>query len=93
MDDTPFCRNAAFRHANVQSKAVFSCTMTNMDKICGWEDEERAGGFEICRMHLDLHQRGVDTWAKTNSRCGGVLEATYVVHDAMHELGLCWNFR
>ena len=52
---------------------------------------ERVGSkFAACMW---IYQRGVDTWAKTNSRCGGVLEATYAVHDAMHELGLCWNFR
>ena len=33
VDDRPFCRNACFRHANVQSKAVFSYAMTIMDEI------------------------------------------------------------
>ena len=41
VDDRPFCRDACFRHANVQSKAVFSDAMTIMDEVCGWEDEEK----------------------------------------------------
>ena len=35
VDDRPFCHDAGFKHANVQSKAVFLYTMTVMDKICG----------------------------------------------------------
>ena len=41
MDDRPFGADAIYRQVNVQSKAVFSYTMTLMDKIRGWEDEER----------------------------------------------------
>ena len=40
-DDRPFCRKACFEHSNVQSNAVFSYAMTIIDKICGWEDEEK----------------------------------------------------
>ena len=58
MDERPFCRNACFRHANVQSKAIFYHAMTIMDEIRGWEDEEKRVGFEICRLYVDLHQRG-----------------------------------
>ena len=57
MDDRPFYRNACFKHANVQSRAVFSFAMATMDEIYGWEDEEKAGGVEIRRMYVDLHQR------------------------------------
>ena len=50
VDDRPFCRDACFKHANVQSKAVFSYAMRVMDKICGWEDEEKWVGskFALC---------------------------------------------
>ena len=41
VDDRPFGADAIYRQVNVQSKAVFSYTMTLMDKIRGWEDEER----------------------------------------------------
>ena len=33
--------DAFYKHANVQSKAVFSHAMTVMDKTCGWTDEEK----------------------------------------------------
>ena len=49
-------------------------------------------GDEI-RMYLDLHHRGADKRTHTHTRNGGVLEATFDVHYAMHELGLCWYFR
>ena len=32
VDDRPFCRDACFKHATVQPKAVFSYTVTVMDK-------------------------------------------------------------
>ena len=41
MDDSPFGADALLRQVNVHSKAVFSYAMTLMDKIRGWEDEER----------------------------------------------------
>ena len=43
-------RNACFKHANVQSKAVFSFAMTTMDETYGWEDEEKRVGskFAAC---------------------------------------------
>ena len=50
VDDRPFCRDACFWHANVQSKAVFSFAMTIKDAIHGWEDEEKRVGskFAAC---------------------------------------------
>ena len=45
------------------------------------------GVFEIRRMYVDLHQRGVDKWAETHFRSRGAPEATFVVHYAMHEIG------
>ena len=50
VDDKPFYRDACFKHANVQPKAVFSFTMTRMDAIYGWEDEEKRVGsiFAAC---------------------------------------------
>ena len=40
VDDRPFGTDSTDREINVESKAVFSCAMTLMDKIRGWEDEE-----------------------------------------------------
>ena len=40
MDDRPIYSDSLSKHANVQSKAVFSNAMTVMDKICGCLDEE-----------------------------------------------------
>ena len=57
VDDRPFCRDSYCKHANVQPKAVFSYTMTVMDKISGWEDEERWVGSKFAGVHVDLHQR------------------------------------
>ena len=50
VDDRPFGADAFYRQVNVQSKAVFSFSMTLMDKIRGWEDEERWEGskFAAC---------------------------------------------
>ena len=50
VDDKPFCRDACFKHANVQPKAVLSCALTIMDPIYGWEDEEKRVGskFATC---------------------------------------------
>ena len=53
----------------------------------------KAGGFEFCRMDVDLHQRGADKLANIHYGNGGVFEATFAVHHAMHELGLCGYFR
>ena len=50
VDDRLLGADAMFRHVNVwyfQSKAVFSCAMTMMDKINGWKDEERWVGSQI----------------------------------------------
>ena len=85
MDDRLFCRDAGFEHASVQSKAVFSHAVTVMDKICGWGSKVAA-----CMW---IYTKGVDKWAKTHYRNEGVLEATFVFHYVMHELGLCWNCR
>ena len=41
VDDRPFGADAMFRQVSVQSKAVFSYAMTMMDKIKGWEAEEK----------------------------------------------------
>ena len=45
------------------------------------------GGFKIRGVHVELHPRGVDNWAKKHSRNGGVLEATFVVN-----IMLCVNW-
>ena len=43
-------------------------------------------------MYVDLQQRGVDrVGRKATPEMEGVLEATFVVHYAMHERRLCWN--
>ena len=53
---------------------------------------KKSDGVEICRMHMDLHQRSADKWANTHSGNGGVLKEMNVVHYALHGLGLCWYF-
>ena len=93
VDDRPFGADAFYRQVNVQSKAVFSFSMTLMDKIRGWEDEEKMGRIQICSLHVDFHKRGFDR--RTNTRPGTrrVPEETHDVHYALHKLGLCWYFR
>ena len=58
MGDRPFRRDACFKHATVQSEAVFSHALTVMDKICGWEDEENWAGskFAACMW---IYTKGV----------------------------------
>ena len=50
VDHRPFGAEALFKNVNVQCKAVFSFAMTIMDKIHGWEDEEKRVGskFATC---------------------------------------------
>ena len=93
IHDRPFCRDACFRQANVQSEAVVSYAMTIMDESCGWEDEEKRAGsnFAAC-MWICNKEVMTDKRTNTHSGNGGVLEATFVVHYAMFELGLCWYF-
>ena len=60
VDDRPFCRDARFKHANVQSEAFFSHAVTVMDKICGLEDDEKRVGskFTACKW---IHTKEVLT--------------------------------
>ena len=64
VDDRPCCRDPCFKHANVQSKAVFSYAITVMDKICGWEDEEKCVGSKFAEC-MWVYIKGVLTgWQK-----------------------------
>ena len=60
VDDRPFHSDSLYKHANVQSKAVFSHAMTALDKILGWIDEERWVGskFAACMW---IYTKGVLT--------------------------------
>ena len=50
MDESPFGADAIYRQVTVQNKAVFFYAMNSMEKIRGWEDEERWVGsqFAVC---------------------------------------------
>ena len=50
VDDRPFFAEARITETNTQSKAVFSYVMTVMDKVDGWEDEQKWVGskFAAC---------------------------------------------
>ena len=64
MDDRPFYSDALYKHANVQSEAVFSCGMTVMDKIYGWIDEETWVGSKFAAC-VWIYTKGVLTeWRK-----------------------------
>ena len=57
VDNRPFCRNACFKHANVQCQDVFSHAMTIMDEIFGWEDEEkRVGSKFVACMWISIKE-------------------------------------
>ena len=75
-------------------KNVFSYAMMLIDKIRGWEDEEKRVGskFATCTW-VDLHQGSFGKRTNTKSSNGGVLEEANVVHITLRELGLCWNIR
>ena len=66
--------------------------MTVMDNICGWEDEERLRSKFAACMWIYTKKKNVYEGARRHSRNGGVVEAAYDVHNAMHELGVSWNF-
>ena len=55
--------------------------MTVMDKISGWEDEEKWVGskFAACMW---IYTK----WANTQSNNGGTFEATFDVHHVVQEL-------
>ena len=57
--------DSCLKHANVQPKAVFSYVMTVMDKISGWEDEEKWVGskFGACMW---IYTKRVLTYASSN---------------------------
>ena len=50
VDDRVVPRDVINSHAHVQPKAVFSCAMTVMEKICGWGEEQKWVGslFAAC---------------------------------------------
>ena len=58
MDDRPFRRDAINRHANVQSRAVFSYAMTVMDNIYQWEEEEKWLGSK-CAARMWIYTKCV----------------------------------
>ena len=57
-----------------------------MDKICGWEDEEKWVGSKFAACMWIYTKGCVDKWAKTHSRNVGVLEATLL------PIMLCMNW-
>ena len=63
-----------------------------MDKIRGWEDEEKSVGskFATCMW---IYTKNALSRTNTKSSNGGVFEEATIVHYAEHELGLCWNIR
>ena len=53
MNDRPIPIDAINLHANTQPKAVFSCAMTVMEKMCGKEEEQKwVGSFTAARMRI-----------------------------------------
>ena len=46
------------------------------------------GGFKICGMHVDLHQKCAYRVADAHSRNARVPEAEDVIHYTVRELGL-----
>ena len=63
-DDRPFHSDSLRRHANVQSKAVFSSATTVLDKIHGWIDEEKWVGSKVAAC-MWIHTKMVLTeWRK-----------------------------
>ena len=49
-------REAILPNTLALPKSVFSCAMTGMDKVEGWNEKKKGGGFEIGGVHVDLHQ-------------------------------------
>ena len=86
LDDRPFHSGSLCRHANVQPKAVFSCSMAVMDKIHGWEDEEKWMGsnFAACMW---IYTKGAQTGGQILDR----VEEEYVRKRKMSMM-LCANW-
>ena len=93
MDDGNFGADAFFRHENVQYKAVFSRETTIMDRIQGWDDEDKRVGSKFAACMCIYTKKSVDKRTTTEPSNGGVFGEANVVHHAMHGLGLCWDFR
>ena len=93
VDDRLFYRDSYCTHANVQPKAVFSYDMTAMDKISGWEDEERWVESKFATCMRIYTSKGVDRRARSHSRNGEILEGTLDDHCVMHELSMRRYFR
>ena len=83
-----FYSDAFNKHANVQSKAVFSYAMTVVDEICGWTDEEKWLGPQFAACMWMFCQMCADRGTKARSRNAGVPEAKDVFHHALRELVL-----
>ena len=66
VDDRPFHSDPLYKHANVQSKAVFSNALTVMEKIDG-NEEKWEGKFKVRGVHVDLHQDGACRVAEAHS--------------------------
>ena len=81
MNDRPIPIDAINLHANAQLKAVFSCAMTVMDKICGWEEEQKlVGSFAAC---VWIYTKGI------TQLHAGSFEKKHVIHHGKCQLGLC----
>ena len=87
VDDGPFGADAFFRHANVQSKAVFSNATTIMDGIHGWEDEEKRVGSKFTACMCIYTKKSVDKRTTTEPSNRGVFEETNVVHYTLARTG------
>ena len=87
VDDRPFGADAIFRQVNVQSKAVFSCAMTLMDKIRGWEDEERWVGSTFTACMWIYTEEALTRGTSTRPGTRRAPKETHDVHYALHKIG------
>ena len=76
---------------HVQHEVVFSCVMSIMDAIYGWEDEEKRVGSKFAACMWIYTKEVLTRGQILNPRDGGVPEETNDVHYGMHKLGLSWR--
>ena len=93
VDDRPFGAEQFFRHVNVQSKAVFSYAMILMDKINGWEDEEKWVGSKFATCMWIYTRRALTKEEIPIPAVEEYLKKRMLSIILLHELGLYWNLR
>ena len=92
VDDRPFGPDAIFRKIMSNTKQCSPLQWLLMDKIRGWENEERWVGSQFAAC-MWVYTKEALTRRQILDREEEKPEETNDVLNALHKLGLCWCFR